>query len=66
MIIFPFQLFACQIKLPKEDDNQNHDASIDEYATGICEAIDNAAKLCPPKSEWQMKNQKGSQVGMNM
>ena len=29
---------------------QNHDASIDEYATGICEAIDNAAKLCLPKS----------------
>ena len=29
---------------------QNHDASIDEYAAGICEAIDNAAKLCLPRS----------------
>ena len=29
---------------------QNHDASIDEYPTWICEAIDNAAELCLPKS----------------
>jgi len=29
---------------------QNHDASIDEYATGICEAIDNAAKFSLPRS----------------
>ena len=29
---------------------QNHDASIDEYTTGVCEAIDNAVKLCLPKS----------------
>ena len=27
-----------------------HDASFDEYAARICEAIDNAAKLCLPKS----------------
>ena len=29
---------------------QNHDASIDEYATGLCEAIDNAAKFSLPRS----------------
>ena len=29
---------------------QNHDVSIDKYATGICESKDNEAKLCLPRS----------------
>ena len=41
---------------------QNHDASIDEYATGIWEAIDYAAKLCLPRSggvAWKSKGISG-------